>query len=455
MKKRVAITGLGVITAIGQGYEEFWQNCLAGITRVERIPDQWFRYSDFRSQLWSPLPYVDYSKYHIGRLEEKQLDPSSLMGLACAFQALDSAGVSYRLIDRKRNSYSLDAINPERAGVFIGTGIGGISTFASCYSYQLLFRTKELLEKAISLIEGNGNIDSLEEIRERMIVPRRFNPFGVAMTMPNACSANMGIKFNLYGNNNTFCAACASGTVAICYGYKAIRSGELDFALVGGVEYMYDEFGALFLGFDTVHALTNGNSNSDKANRPFDIDRSGFLFSEGGGGVLVIEELEHAKKRGARIFAEIVGYAETCDAFNIMMMESRGYHIEKMLKQALEDAGVSENGIDYINTHGTGTVLNDETEAGLIERIFGKRPLVNSTKSLIGHTLGASGAIEAVVTALSIFNQTTHVCRNLEHPVRDLNFVTRVKLYPIKTAISQSFGFGGHNAVLVFGLHDS
>jgi 3-oxoacyl-[acyl-carrier-protein] synthase II len=285
----------------------------------------------------------------------------------------------------------------------------------------------------------------------KMLCPRRSNPFGVAMTMPNACSGNLGIKFKLLGSNNTFCAACASGTVAIGYAFKAVRSGELDLALAGGVEYLYDDYGATFSGFDTVRALAGNNEDPEKANRPFDKDRSGFLFSEGGGAVLVIEELEHARRRGARIYAEILGYAETCDGYNIMMMESSGYNIARMITQALADAGVSEKEVDYINSHGTGTVLNDETETRVIETVFGKKVLINSTKSLIGHTLGASGAIEAVVTTLSIYHKTTHPCRNLDNPMRDLNFVTKVASYPIRRAISQSFGFGGHNAVLVLG----
>jgi 3-oxoacyl-[acyl-carrier-protein] synthase II len=283
-----------------------------------------------------------------------------------------------------------------------------------------------------------------------MSSPRRFNPFGVSMTMPNACSGNLGIKFGLYGNNLTYCSACASGTVAIGHGFKAVRSGEVDLALVGGVESLYDDYGTIFMGFDTVKALTRGNEAPDKANRPFDRDRTGFLFSEGGGAVLLIEDLEHAKKRGAEVYAEIIGYAETCDGYNIMMIEKSGEQIIRMLEMALTDASISVKDVDYINAHGTGTPLNDETETSIIENLFGREVLINSTKSLIGHTLGASGAIEAVVTSLSIKNKTTHICRNLNHPMKDLNFVTKVDSYPIKTAISQSFGFGGHNAVLVF-----
>jgi 3-oxoacyl-[acyl-carrier-protein] synthase II len=449
MRKRVVITGLGVLTAIGRNPDEFWRNCLEAKSRVERIPEHWLYYGDFHSQIWSSLPPIDYSVYGIARIEEKQLDPSSLIALACSFQALDSAGLEYTKADQKRNTYSLPSLDKERAGVFMGTGIAGLGTFASCYSYHLLMRQKEALGKAIAQIGNHAVSGILNQVREKMIYPRRFNPFAVSMTMPNACSANVGIKFNLHGSNNAYCAACASGTVAIGHGFKAVRSGELDVALVGGVEHLSDESGGIFQGFDAVRALANNNEEPDKANRPFDRDRTGFLFSEGGGAVFVIETLEHARNRGAKIYAEIVGYAETCDGFNIMMMESSGSQIMRMLELAFADAGLSAEDIDYINAHGTGTRLNDETETAVIEQVFRKNVLINSTKSLIGHTLGASGAIEALVTALSIHHKTTHVCRNLDHPMKDLNFVTRVDSYPIRTGLSQSFGFGGHNAALI------
>ena len=449
MRNRVVITGLGVLSAIGQKPDEFWKNCLEGKTRVEKIPERWLDYGDFHSQIWSPLPPTDYSSYGIGRIEEKQLDPSSLIAIACSFQALDSAGLECRKADQKRNTYSIPSLDEDSAGVFMGTGIAGLGTFASCYSYHLLMRQKENLAKASAQLGNHPAAELLKQIQDRMLYPRRFNPFAVSMTMPNACSANVGIKFSLHGSNNAYCAACASGTVAIGHGFKAVRSGELDVALVGGVEHLRDEYGGIFQGFDAVRALAHNNAEPDKANRPFDKDRTGFLFSEGGGAVFVIETLEHAQKRGARIFGEIIGYGETCDGFNIMMMESSGAQIMKMLELSFADAGISAEEIDYINAHGTGTRLNDETETGVIEKVFGNKVLVNSTKSLIGHTLGASGAIEALVTALSIHHKTTHVCRNLDHPMKDLNFVTRVDSYPIRTGLSQSFGFGGHNAVLI------
>ncbi|MCX5877487.1 MAG: beta-ketoacyl synthase N-terminal-like domain-containing protein, partial [Deltaproteobacteria bacterium] len=191
MRKRVVITGLGVISSIGQNPGDFWKSCLEAKTRVERIPDHWFHYGDFHSQIWSTLPAVDYSTYGIGRIEEKQLDTTSLIVIACSFQALDSAGLEYTKLDQKRNTYSISSLDKDRVGVFMGTGIGGLSTFASCYSYQALLRQKEMLAKASTQLADHPVSEILKQVQERMLHPRRFNPFAVAMTMPNACSANV------------------------------------------------------------------------------------------------------------------------------------------------------------------------------------------------------------------------------------------------------------------------
>jgi len=451
MKRRVVITGTGIMTSIGLNVREFWANCLRGETCIEKIPDHWFDYSDFNSQLWSPLPEIPFEKYEINRIEQKQIDKSSLIAMGCAFQALESASLQLERQDQRRNTFTVPSINRERAGVFMGTGIGGAKTFSDCFAYQSIARQKEALSDLLPRLKERDfqEFEQLNQIIDRLIMPRRFHPFAVSMIMPNACSGNLGIKFDFRAGNNTFCAACASGTVAIGYGFKAIRSGEIDIALAGGTEYLYDEYGGTFYGFDVVKALTSNNQDPDKANCPFDVKHSGFLFSEGGGAVLVIEELDHALRRGAPIIAEIIGYGETCDAHNIMMMQSSGQNIMIMIGRVLEDGGISEKEVDYLNTHGTGTVLNDETEVKVIGETFGRDVLVNSTKSLLGHTLGASGAIEALVAALSIKDKTTHICKNLEEPIADLNFVTRVNSYPIRTALSQSFGFGGHNAALL------
>lgn len=267
--------------------------------------------------------------------------------------------------------------------------------------------------------------------------------------MPNAPAANLSIKFNLSGPGNTLCAACASGTVAIGHGFKAVQNGTVDLALAGAAEYLFDDYGSIFQGFDIVKTLTTADDDFSKANRPFDQQRTGFLFSQGGTGVLIIEELDHARKRQAKILAEIIGFAETCDGYNIMIPAEKGEKMELMIRRALADAACDSEQIDYINAHGTGTMANDLVEADLIERVFGKKPLVNSTKSLIGHTIGASGAIETIVTVLSLQHQLTHLCKNLENPIRDLNFVREVKQQRIQTAITHSFAFGGHNAGLV------
>jgi 3-oxoacyl-[acyl-carrier-protein] synthase II len=266
------------------------------------------------------------------------------------------------------------------------------------------------------------------------------------MSMPNACASNLGIKLNITGVNSTVCSACAAGTVAVGHGFRAISTGQLDMAFVGGAENMNDDFGAIFRGFDSIGALARNYDNPQVANRPFDTLRSGFLFSQGGAAILVLEELDRARQRGAPVLAEIIGFFETCDAHNIMVLDQSGLQIERMLRMLLQEAGLEPGEVDYINAHGTGTQVNDETESLVIERIFGRKPLVNSTKSLIGHTIGASGAIEALVAACSIYHQTTHACKNLHQPLRDLNFVKEVKKYPIRTALSQSFAFGGQNA---------
>lgn len=449
----MVITGLGTINPIGINIEDFWENCISGKTNVQKIPEHWFNYSNFNSKIWSYLPKIDYSKYFITDIEKKQHDIATLLSISCSFQAIESAQLKYSRLDEKKNTFKIDSIDNKKAGVFIGTGIGGVSTLGACFSYQILNNQKNLLNNLLNnnQIKSNKEIQKeLSNILNNMTLPKRFNPFAVSMIMPNASGSKIAIKLNLQNINNTFSSACASGTIAIGNGYNKIKNGEIDFAITGGVEYMYDEYGALFYAFDTIKTLLNSDKYNDieKSNRPFDKDRSGFLYSQGGCGILVIEELEHAKKRAAPIIAEIIGYSENCDAYNIMMIEESGQLIKAMIYQLLKQANISKEEVDYINTHGTGTILNDEVETKIIEEIFGNRILINSTKSLIGHTLGASGAIEAIVTALSIKNKKTHICKNLENPIRNLNFVTKVKEYPIKTAISQSFGFGGHNSAI-------
>jgi 3-oxoacyl-[acyl-carrier-protein] synthase II len=460
MRRRVAVTGLGVVSSIGHGAGDFWRACLAGATRVEAIPPAWLDYAQFTSRLWSPLAEPDYDAWGLGRIERLQNDRTALIAMTAAFQALEAAGIGRELRDEKRGIFTLSGtggVAPERAGVALGTGIGGISSALRSTLHQALTRPKESLRELRGRLGDAGALDlletleTLEDIERRLRAPSRANPFAVAMTMPNTATSALSIKLSLVGPQSTYCSACASGTVALGHGYRSIAAGDMDLVLAGGVEFLDDDYGAIFHSFDLAHTLVRDSPEfePERANRPFDRGRSGFLFSQGGGAVLVLEELERARRRGAPILAEIAGFAETSDAHNIMVMEPEGRQIARAIEMALADAALRPDEIDYVNAHGTGTVANDETEAAVLSRIFGVRPLVNSTKSLLGHTLGASGALEAVVTVLSLQHQTTHACLNLEDPIADLNFVRRVESYPIRAAVSQSFAFGGHNAALV------
>jgi 3-oxoacyl-[acyl-carrier-protein] synthase II len=248
----------------------------------------------------------------------------------------------------------------------------------------------------------------------------------------------------------TVSSACASGTTAVGNAFRSIRSGEIDMAFAGGAEFLADPYGGIFRGFDTAQTLVQADGDYHCANRPFDKKRSGFLFSGGGAAVMVLEEATHARRRGKSPIATVEAYSECCDAFTIMGMAPDGRQIEKMYQALFSSAGCVPEDIDYVNSHGTGTILNDETESIVIDNIFGKKPLVNSTKSLLGHTIGASGALETAVTALSIEDQLVHPCANLDDPIRDLNFVTNARQeHEIEWALNQSFGFGGHIAGLI------
>lgn len=439
MTRRVVITGTGIVSGIGTSTDEFWRNCLDGNTVVESIPSQWTLYERFKSTLWAPLPAMDYGERGITRPQRMQHDPVSLNAILAAREATAAAGWPLS-----------EGGEGHQAGVYIGTGIGGSHTFLDNHRHPVCFETRKRL---CALLEDNtlsaGHREALGEVVELMQHPRRINPFMASMYMPNTVAASLGIEFSLRGPNRTYCQACASGTVAVGEAFRAIRRGEVDAALAGGSEYFYDHHGYLFQAFDVAGTLVQDCDDPETANCPFDERRSGFLFSQGASVILALESLESAVERGAPILAEITGYGESFDAHNMMAMAPGGEQIEWMIRSAVADAELTLERIDYINTHGTGTPSNDRIEADVLGRLFGKRPLVNATKSLVGHTIGASGAMEAAVLALSLRHQTTHPCRNLRTPIADLNFVSSSGDFNLANGISQSFAFGGHNAALV------
>ena len=417
MKRRVVVSAGGAVSAIGIGLEQFWRNCLEGVCAVAAIPSAWDRYAELHSRLWSPLPEIDFEALGIVRTERLQLDPFAMLALAAAREALLNAGFSLVPAQRAR-AFTVAGVDSARIGVFLGTGIGGAHTFLHSHGVHL----------------SHG---------------RRYNPFVVAMLMPNAGSAAIANKFSLHGPNATYCVACASGTVSVGNAYRAVRDGQVELAIAGGSEFLQDEHGHIFRGFDIAGTLVRDCADPATANRPFDQRRSGFLFSQGGAAVLVLEELEHALRRGASIMAELVGFAETFDGHSMMSLAPDGAQIERAIRASLADAGLEAAAVGYVNAHGTGTRNNDEIESSVIGRVFGSSVPVNSTKSLLGHTIGASGAFEALVTALTLRDGKTHVSKNLQTPCCDLNYVRSVQAFDPDVGLSQSFAFGGHNAVLI------
>lgn len=455
MSRRVVITGLGAFTSIGTTVEEFWRGCLNGRTSVADIPSKWHDFYHYNSRVWAPLPPSANNSKIVNDIERTKLDTAAVLAMETAAEALHDAGLPPSLVDVKRNAYVLTNVNPARTGIFLGTGVGGMNSLLSNAAYHMLAPQPPRLRELIKMLDSSESEQArqtVERIASDILIPFRANPFVVSMIMPNAVSSNIAIKFGIHGPAQTSCSACSSGTVALGNAFQALLSGGIDIAIAGGVEYLSDDYGMIFRGFDVAKTLVAQGKqpfSNDELNRPFDRDRSGFLFSQGGCGIMVLEDLEHARKRNANIICEVAAYSETCDGYNIMMMQPNGEQITQMLAQLLQSAGCSGQNVDYVNAHGTGTLLNDATEAEIIERVFGKQVLVNSTKSLLGHTIGASGALSALVAALSIRDQTTHVCKNLQNPVRDLNFVRSAGSHSIRTAVSQSFAFGGHNAALL------
>jgi 3-oxoacyl-[acyl-carrier-protein] synthase II len=452
-RRSVVVTGIGIMSPIGIGAREFWNAAMAGVSAGAPVPDSWLSYYAPASTVWAPLPKIDFSAFAISRFEQMQLDRVALLALAAAREAMEDAGFGFELHDEKKNSFRVTGIDPGRTGVFSGTGIGGVASLMTAQAFHCGTKSaKKLnaLRTGIQEVATALDVDvALDAAHWSLQLPLRFNPMTIAMSMPNSCSSAIGIKYGLSGQNLCCTTACAAGTNAIGLGYRAVAAGECDTVIAGGAEYLGDDFGGCFRAFDATGTLARDYNDPALANRPFDAGRSGFLFAEGGSAMLVLEEKEAALRRGANPYAEITTCAASFDAFSSMAMEPNGRGAERMLRTAFSDAGIEPGAIDYINAHGTGTVQNDDIESAVIERIFGSSPLVNSTKSLIGHTIGASGAIEAAVTALSIMHQTTHPSHNLTDPLRDLNFVREVKPHAIRRAVTQSFGFGGHNACIV------
>ena len=407
-KKRVVITGLGAITSLGSSIPQYWEGLIEGRSGVRRITQ--FDASPYPCQIAGEIPDFDVEKY-IERKEARRLPRSAQIALASAMQAMTDANLPETLPE------------PERSGVSYGTAMGGI----------------DKVDEGIQVLRREGY--------------ERVNPFFLPMSIPNLSSYLIARQFQALGPNSTVVTACATGTQSIGQGAEYIRHNSADLVIVGGVESLIRDYS--FAGFCIMRALpVNYNDRPEQASRPFDAKREGFIISEGA-GALILESLEHAQARGARIYAEVLGHASSSDGYHIAQPDPEGAGPTRAIRWALQDASLTPEEVDYVNAHGTSTPINDGNETRVIKRVFGEHAYklaVSSTKSMIGHAMGASGTLEAIACVLSITHGIIPPTINYENPDPecDLDYVpNRARRQVVKTALSNSFGLGGQNACLI------
>lgn len=409
--RRVVITGLGAITPVGHTAPDTWAAFLAGRSGVDRVTS--FDVSNYPAQIAAEVKGFDPTAY-IPAKEARRMARSSQLAVVAAREAVADAGIDWAQEDR------------ERAGVILGTGMGGTDI----------------------LIEPIGRYG-----RDGMV---RVTPYVALEHLANMPAFHVGIEHGCLGTLSTIVTACAAGTQAIGEGLELIRRGKTDIVLAGGTESQVNML--FFTGFSAMRVLSTRNDDPQAASRPFDVQRDGFVIGEGA-GVFVLEELEHARRRGARIYAELLGQASAADAYHVAQPEATGIGPARTMRWALEDAGVAPEAVDYINAHGSATVQNDLAETAAIKRVFGEhayRLAVNSTKSMIGHCFGAAGAVEGLATVMAVYTDTIHPTINLEQadPGCDLDYVPNVaRQRRVDVAISNSFGLGGQNACIVLGKY--
>lgn len=407
MKRRVVVTGLGVLTSIGQTVDEFWKNAKAGKNGVDFISS--FSTEGFKTKFASEIKDFD-PKNHFQRKMINRLDRFSQFGLVASREAIENSGLD------------LDAIDMERFGMTVGNGVGGLNTIYD--------ETRKLLESGPSFV----------------------SPIAVPKFLPNILAGNLSIEFGIKGVSNTIITACAAGTSAIGDAMRNIQYGDSDIMLAGASEACINPL--MLSGFINLNAVSESQDLS-RASIPFDCDRSGFVMGEGA-GFLILEDLEHALKRNARIYGEIVGYGASSDAYHLTAPDPSLEGTSKAMKNAIKDACIEPSDIEYINTHGTSTPFNDKFETASIKKVFGdhsNKLTLNSTKSMIGHLLGAAGAVEAIASLKSIEEGIIHPTINLNNPDPecDLDYSPNKMTEKIIThAMSNSFGFGGHNASIIF-----
>lgn len=416
--KRVVVTGLGAVTPVGNTVEETWKNLLEGVSGAAPITQ--FDCSKFKTQFACEVKNLNVNEW-IDRKEARKMDRYTQLALVSAAQAVKDSGMDLEKEDKNR------------IGVIFGVGIGGIKTFEDEVSYYAL--NKE-----------NGP---------------KFNPFFIPKMISDIAAGQISIHYGFRGPNYATTSACASSTNALADAFNLIRLGKANAIVSGGAEAAVCACGVG--GFNAMHALSTRNDDPAKASRPFSASRDGFVIAEGA-GCLILEELEHAKARGAKIYAEMVGEGESADAYHITASHPEGLGAKLVMRAALEDAGMKPEDIDYINVHGTSTPVGDISEAKAIKEVFGDAAYklnISSTKSMTGHLLGAAGAVEAMVSVLSVQNDIIPPTINHDEDDKDeeidynLNFTfNKAQKRTVRAAMSNTFGFGGHNACVIFKKYD-
>ncbi|MEW6469054.1 MAG: beta-ketoacyl-ACP synthase II [Bacteroidota bacterium] len=414
--RRVVITGLGAITPVGNTVNDYWNSLLNGVSGAAPITR--FDASKFKTRFACEVKGFKIEDY-FDKKEGRKLDAFCHYGIASAVQAVADAG-----IDTQNH-------NPDRIGVIWGSGIGGLDTFQS---------------ETFGFAKGDGT--------------PRFNPFFIPKMIADICSGHISIRFNFRGPNFTTCSACASSTNALIDAFNYIRLGKADIIVTGGSEAAVNESGVG--GFNAMQALSTRNDSPETASRPFDKDRDGFVLGEGG-GCLILEELEHALRRGANIYCEVAGGGMSADAHHMTAPHPDGLGAINVMKAALQDGGMNMDEIDYINVHGTSTPLGDIAESKAIRSVFGEHAYklnISSTKSMTGHLLGAAGAVEAIASVMAVKHDIVPPTINhfTDDPEFDpkLNFTfNKAQKRTVRAALSNTFGFGGHNASVIVKKYNS
>lgn len=413
--KRVVVTGLGAVTPVGNNPEETWKNLLEGVSGAAPITH--FDASQFKTQFACEVKGFNVNDY-IDRKEARKMDPYCHYAMAAASMAMDDSAID------------LEAIDKNRVGVVFGVGIGGMQTFED-----------EIVNYAL----------------HKDTVGPKFSPFFVPKMIADICAGQISIKYGFHGPNYITSSACASSTNALADAFNLIRLGKANVIVSGGAEAAIIPCGVG--GFNAMHALSTRNDDPEHASRPFSASRDGFIMGEGA-ACLILEELEHAKARGAKIYAEMAGAGMSADAHHITASHPEGLGAKLVMENALEDAELKPEDIDYINVHGTSTPVGDISEVKAIQAVFGEHAYelnISSTKSMTGHLLGAAGALEAMVSVLSVQNDVVPPTINHEEGDDDpeidykLNFTfNKAQKRTVRAALSNTFGFGGHNACVIF-----